>query len=178
MAVGTHRMPSRCLFASYSQYTDESLSNWRTSQGSKIERGISTSIQSCRTSVHAGRDGFSRSLRTRAGSSAFNARLTFAGSVPVISAVTSSDFGVGCSIDVGIAVGLSIFNSNGRVLATAVCRDSESPMDDGPVLDVFHDEVAAVPVEIEQGRPWVISWLAMTRAKCSRVSFRLGMILR
>lgn len=68
MAVGTHRLPSRCLFASYSQYTDESLSNWRTSQGSKTERGISTSTQSCRTSVHAGRDGFSRSLRTRAGS--------------------------------------------------------------------------------------------------------------
>lgn len=161
MAVGTHRMPSRCLFASYSQYTDESLSNWRTSQGSKTERGMSTSAQSCKISVHAGRDGFSRSLRTRAGSSAFNARLTFAGSVPVISAVKSSYFGVGCSIDVGIAVGLSIFNSDGWVLATAVRR--ESPMDDGPVLDVFHNELTAMPVGIEQGRAWVISRLAMTR---------------
>ena len=153
MAVGTHRMPSHCLLASYSQYTDESLSNWRTSQGSKTERGISTSTQSCRTSVHAGRDGFSRSLRTRAGSSAFSACLTFAGSVPVISAVTSSDFGVGCSIDVGIAVGLSIFNSDGWVLTTVVRHDSESsmddgPMGDGPVLDVFHEEVAAMPVGI------------------------------
>lgn len=163
MAVGTHRMPSRCLFASYSQYTDESLSNWRTSQGSKTERGMSISAQSCRISVHAGRDGFSRSLRTRAGSSVFNARLTFTGSVPVISAVTSSDFGVGCSIDVGIAVGLSIFNSDGRVLATSIRRDSESPVDDGPVLGVFHDELAAMPVGIEQGRAWVISRLAMTR---------------